>query len=406
MRRKELCMSMDVQRSGALSDVRVIELGQLIAGPFCGQLFADHGADVIKVEAPGEGDPIRAWGKGEIPVWWSVAGRNKRCVTANLRTEGGRGIVRRLIAGADVLVENFRPGTLEKWGMGYAELARTNPRLVMVRVSGYGQTGPYAPRAGYASVGEALGGMRHLCGEPDRPPSRAGLSLGDTFAASFAFMGALMALRERERSGVGQVVDAAIYESVLAVTEALVPEYAVNGEIRGRSGAKLAGIAPSSVYPCADGDILIAANQDSVFERLCAAMQRPDLFTDPRFAGHRARGAHQDLLDDIIAAWTTPQAMADVEALMERHGVPSGRIYRAPEMLADPHYAAREAIVSLDDPDLPGLKMQGVFPKLSRTPGAVRWPGRALGAHTDEVYRELLGADDAQLAAWRAAGII
>jgi formyl-CoA transferase len=393
-------------REGALSDLRVIELGQLIAGPFCGQLFADHGADVIKIEPPGEGDPLRDWGKGEKPTWWTVAGRNKRCVTVNLRTEEGRAIVRALAKDADVLIENFRPGTMEKWDLGYEAFAAINPRLVMVRVSGYGQTGPYAQRAGYASVGEAMGGMRHLCGEPDRPPSRAGLSLGDTLAASFAFMGALMALRERERSGRGQVVDSAIYESVLAVTEALVPEYVINGEIRGRSGVKLAGIAPSSVYPCADGDILIAANQDSVFERLCKAMDRPDLFTDPRFVGHRARGANQDLLDGIIEDWTRPQSTAAVEALMLEHGVPAGRIYRAPEMLADPHYAAREAIVSVPHPELPGLKMQNVFPRLSRTPGKVRHPGVPLGANSDDVFRDLLGADEEQLAAWRATGVI
>ncbi len=396
----------DQPQSGALADVRVIELGQLIAGPFCGQMFADHGADVIKVEPPGVGDPIRQWGRGDTPVWWTVAGRNKRCVTADLRKPEGRAIVAGLIAQADVLIENFRPGTLEKWGLGYEALTATNPRLVMVRVSGYGQTGPYAPRAGYASIGEAMGGMRHLCGEPDRPPSRAGLSLGDTLAASFAFMGALMALRERERSGVGQVVDSAIYESVLAVTEALVPEYTVNGEIRGRSGSKLAGIAPSNVYACRDGDILIAANQDSVFERLCAAMQRPDLFVDPRFIGHRARGEHQDVLDAIISDWVRPRAIGDVEALMTEHGVPAGRIFRAPEMLADPHYTARAAIVTVDDPALGKLQMQNVFPKLSRTPGAVRWPGSPLSAHTDGVYRDLLGADDAQIAAWRAAGVI
>jgi crotonobetainyl-CoA:carnitine CoA-transferase CaiB-like acyl-CoA transferase len=372
--------------TGSLSDVRVIELGQLIAGPFCGQMFADHGADVIKIEPPGVGDPIRAWGKGDIPVWWSVAGRNKRCITVDLRQPAGQDIVRALVAQADVLIENFRPGTMEKWGLGYDALAAINPKLIMVRVSGFGQSGPYAPRAGYASIGEAVGGMRHLIGEPDRPPSRAGLSLGDTLAASFAFMGALMALREAERSGHGQIVDAAIYESVLAVTEALVPEYAVNGAIRERSGSKLAGIAPSNVYACADGDILIAAN--------------------PRYRDHRARGAAQEELDALIAAWTAPQAMADVEAAMAAHGVPAGRIYRAPEMLVDPHYAAREAIVDVADPALPGLKMQNAFPKLSRTPGGVRWPGAALGAHTDTVLGELIGADAAQLAVWRKAGVI
>jgi crotonobetainyl-CoA:carnitine CoA-transferase CaiB-like acyl-CoA transferase len=393
-------------RDGALNDVRVIELGQLIAGPFCGQLFADHGADVIKVEPPGQGDPLRTWGKGAIPTWWTVAARNKRCVTADLRKPEGRDIVLRLAERADVLIENFRPGTMEKWGLGETELRARNPRLVFVRVSGYGQTGPYASRAGYASVGEAMGGMRHLCGEPDRPPSRAGLSLGDTLAASFAFMGALMALRERERSGVGQTVDSAIYEAVLAVMEATVPEYTVNGEIRGRSGPKLAGIAPSAVYPCADGDILIAANQDSVFERLCTAIGKPEWMRDPRFVDHRARGAHQDLLDDMIADWTRPRPMAHVEALMTEAGVPAGRINRAPEMVADPHFAARESIVAVTHPAMENLKMQNVFPKLSRTPGHVAWPGPELGAHNADVYGELLGADAGQIERWRAAGII
>ena len=394
------------ERSGALSGTRVIELGQLIAGPFCGQLFADHGADVIKVEPPGVGDPLRTWGRGDIPTWWAVAARNKRCVTADMRKTEGRDIVLKLVETADVLIENFRPGTMEKWGLGYETLKQRNPRLVMVRVSGFGQTGPYSPRAGYASIGEAMGGMRHLCGEPDRPPSRAGLSLGDTLAASFAFMGALMALRERDRSGEGQVVDSAIYEAVLAVMEATVPEYTVNGEIRGRSGPKLAGIAPSNVYACADGEILIAANQDSVFERLCAAIEKPEWFTDPRFVGHRARGANQDLLDGMITEWTRTRPMEEVEIIMNQFGVPAGRVNRAPEMVADPHFAAREAIVAVDHPAIDNLKMQNVFPKLSRTPGEVSWPGPELGAHNDEVYRELAGADDAQIAAWREAKVI
>lgn len=394
------------ERGGALSGTRVIELGQLIAGPFCGQLFADHGADVIKVEPPGVGDPLRSWGRGDIPTWWTVAARNKRCVTADMRKTEGRDIVLKLAEKADVLIENFRPGTMEKWGLGYEDLKKRNPRIIMVRVSGFGQTGPYSPRAGYASIGEAMGGMRHLCGEPDRPPSRAGLSLGDTLAASFAFMGALMALRERDKSGEGQVVDSAIYEAVLAVMEATVPEYTVNGEIRGRSGPKLAGIAPSNVYACADGEILIAANQDSVFERLCAAMEKPEWFTDPRFVGHRARGANQDLLDDMITEWTRVRPMEDVEIVMNQFGVPTGRVNRAPEMVADPHFAAREAIVEVDHPTIDNLKMQNVFPKLSRTPGEVSWPGPELGAHNDEVYRELAGADDAQIAAWRDAKII
>jgi len=394
------------QRRGALNDLRAIELGQLIAGPFCGQLFADHGADVIKVEAPGAGDPLRDWGRGDIPTWWAVAGRNKRCITADMRKPEGRDLVLALSEKADVLIENFRPGTLEKWGLGYDALKAKNPRLVLVRVSGFGQTGPYAPRAGYASVGEAMGGMRHLCGEPDRPPSRAGLSLGDTLAASFAFMGALMALKERERSGEGQIVDSAIYESVLAVMEATVPEYTVNGEIRGRSGAKLAGIAPSNVYPCADGDLLIAANQDSVFERLCTFMGREEWIKDPRFVDHRARGANQDLLDGLIADWTRPQNVATLEADMIAAGVPAGRINRAPDMLADPQFAAREAIIDVPHPTIPNLKMQNVFPKLLRTPGEVAWPGAPIGAHNDEVYGDLLGLDAARIADLRARAVI
>lgn len=399
-------MTQTAQRRGALNDLRAIELGQLIAGPFCGQLFADHGADVIKVEAPGAGDPLRDWGRGDIPTWWAVAGRNKRCITADMRKPEGRDLVLALSEKADVLIENFRPGTLEKWGLGYDALKAKNPRLVLVRVSGFGQTGPYAPRAGYASVGEAMGGMRHLCGEPDRPPSRAGLSLGDTLAASFAFMGALMALKERERSGEGQIVDSAIYESVLAVMEATVPEYTVNGEIRGRSGAKLAGIAPSNVYPCADGDLLIAANQDSVFERLCTFMGREEWIKDPRFVDHRARGANQDLLDGLIADWTRPQNVATLEADMIAAGVPAGRINRAPDMLADPQFAAREAIIDVPHPTIPNLKMQNVFPKLLRTPGEVAWPGAPIGAHNDEVYGDLLGLDAARIADLRARAVI
>ncbi|MGE0829656.1 MAG: CaiB/BaiF CoA transferase family protein [Hyphomonadaceae bacterium] len=397
---------MQSQNHGALADLRVIELGQLIAGPFCGQLFADHGADVIKVEPPGAGDPIRQWGKGEKPVWWAVAGRNKRCVTADLRKPEGREIVLRLIEKADVLIENFRPGAMEKWGMGEAALMARNPRLVFVRVSGFGQTGPLAPRPGYASIGEAMGGMRHVCGEPDRPPSRAGLSIGDTLAASFAFMGALMALHARERTGKGQMIDAAIYESCLAVMEATVPEYAVNGVVRGRSGPRLDGIAPSNLYPCKDGDLIIAANQDTLFARLCEAMGAPALAADPRFANHRARGANQDELDALIAAWSRGRTMAEAEAALEAHAVPAGRVYRAPEMLADPHFAARQSIVALESEAFPGLKMQNVFPRLSQTPGAVRWAGQALGAHNEDVYRDLLNADDSQLQAWRNAHII
>jgi len=385
------------ERKGPLTDLRVIELGQLIAGPFCGQLFADLGADVIKVEPPGAGDPMRQWGRGEYPLWWTVCARNKRCITANLRVPEGQDLVRKLVAQADILLENFRPGTMEKWGLGYEALSVENPGLIMIRVSGYGQTGPYAGRAGYAAIGEAMGGMRYLCGEPDRKPSRAGLSVGDSLAATYACIGALAALHYRDRTGRGQVVDASIYESVLSIMEATIPEYSVTRYIRERSGSKLPNVAPSNIYDCKDGMFLIAANQDTVFSRLCSAMEQPELFTDPRFATHVARGENQELLDSIINDWTGSRTVADVANRLEEYSVPCGKIYRAPEMLDDPHFKARNSIVATPTERWPELKMQNVFPVLSKSPGEVRWPGvDELGAHNQEVYEEYLGlsADD------------
>lgn len=400
-------MTTSTGHSGPLKDIRLIEMGQLIAGPFCGQLMADMGADVIKVEPPGQGDPMRVWGRGDYPLWWSVCARNKRCVTANLREADGQDLVRRLIAEADMVLENFRPGTLERWGLDYETLAKDNPGLIMIRVSGYGQTGPYSSRAGYAAVGEAMGGMRYLCGEPDRQPSRAGLSIGDTLAATFACNGALAALHHRERTGEGQVIDASIYESVLNVMEATIPEYTVSGYIRERSGSKLPSVAPSNIYDCKDGIFLIAANQDTVFGRLAKAMGQPELADDERFATHTARGANQELLDDIINEWTATKNVAEVEALMLEAGVPSGKIYRAPDMLEDPHFKAREAIVDVPTERWPDLKMQNVFPKMSRTQGEVRWPGvEELGAHNEEVYGGLLGLSAEEMAALKERSII
>ena len=391
-------MTHNTKAKGPLTDIRLVELGQLIAGPFCGQLMADMGADVIKVEPPGQGDPMRAWGRGEFPLWWQVCARNKRCVTANLREAEGQALVRELIGKADMVLENFRPGTLERWGLGYDELAKDNPGLIMIRVSGYGQTGPYASRAGYAAVGEAMGGMRYLCGDPDRQPSRAGLSIGDSLAATFACNAALAALHHRNRTGEGQVIDASIYESVLNVMEATIPEYTVSNYIRERSGSSLPNVAPSNIYDCKDGIFLIAANQDTVFRRLCEAMGQPELADDERFATHMARGANQALLDDLINAWSSTLPVARVEALMLEHGVPSGKIYRAPEMLDDPHFKARDAIVDTPTEKWPELKMQNVFPKMSKTQGEIRWPGvETLGAHNKEVYGELLGLSDARL---------
>ena len=370
---------------GALDGLRLIEMGQLIAGPFCGQLMADHGCEVIKIEAPAQpgdgeqGDPMRQWGQGK-PVWFPVIGRNKKTITLNLRDERGQALLKRLATRSDFVLENFRPGTMEKWGLGYETLAATNPGLIMIRVSGYGQTGPYAPRAGYGSIGEAMGGIRNLAGDPSAPPSRVGLSIGDSLAATFACLGAMMALHHRHRTGQGQVVDSAIYESVLAMMESTVPEYSEAGLIRERTGSILPGIAPSNVYPCADGDILIGANQDSIWARLAQAMGRPELAKDARFATHAARGRNQAELDALIADWTRTQTSAGVLAAMEASGVPAGKIYKAPDMLADPHFAAREALVKVAHPEFANLVMQNVFPKLSETPGKVNWPGPPPGA--------------------------
>jgi crotonobetainyl-CoA:carnitine CoA-transferase CaiB-like acyl-CoA transferase len=392
--------------TGPLADIRVLELGQLIAGPFCGQLLGDLGAEVIKLEPPGVGDAMRDWGRG-LPVWWSVIARNKKSATLNLREPRGQQLVRELVKVSDVVIENFRPGTMEKWGLGYEALAAINPKIIMVRVSGFGQSGPYAQRAGYGSVGEAMGGIRYIAGDPDRPPVRTGLSIGDSLAATFACMGALAALHHREKTGVGQVVDSAIYEAVLAMMESTIPEYSEGGLIRERSGAILPKTAPSNVYPTKSGEMIVmGANQDSVFARLCEAMGAAALAQDPRFVDHVARGEHQAELDKVISAWTATCEADPLLARLERFGVPAGRIYRAPDMLADPHFAARRSIVDVPHPTFRNLKMQDVFPRMSATQGAVRWPGPPLGAHNDEVYGGLLGIGAAERAALARDGII
>ena len=400
-------MNPPADAKGPLTDIRLLELGQLIAGPFCGQLMADMGADVIKVEPPGKGDPMREWGRGEFPLWWTVCARNKRCITANLRETEGQNLIRELVAQSDMVLENFRPGTMERWGLGYDELTKINPGLIMIRVSGYGQTGPYSSRAGYASIGEAMGGMRYLGGEPDRQPSRAGISIGDSLAATYACVGALAALHHRDRTGEGQVIDASIYESVLSVMEATIPEYTVSNHIRERSGSTLPNVAPSNIYDCSDGIFLIAANQDTVFARLCDAIGQPELASDERFSSHTARGKNMELLDGIINDWTRTLPVDEVASIMEKHGVPSGKIFRAPDMLEDPQFAARESIVDVPSERWTNLKMQNVFPKMSKTQGEIRWPGvEVLGAHNEEVYGELLGLDEQQLKELREKSII
>ena len=400
--------------AGPLSDLRVIEIAQLIAGPFCGQLFADFGAEVIKVEQPGSGDPMRGWGPatekfGGKSVWWPALARNKKSVTLDLRQPAGQALARELIGRADVVIENMRPGTMERWGLGYDELggADGNQGLVMIRVTGFGQNGPYAQRPGYGSIGEAMGGLRAVMGDPDRQPSRAGISIGDSLAASFAFMGGLMAIHARHQTGRGQIVDSAIYEAVLAVMESLVPEYQLAGYVRERTGAILPGVAPSNVYPTADGQlVLIAANQDTVFKRLAAAMQRDELAGDDQFGTHAARGRNQAELDDIIAAWTSTLTAERLNEVLLEHAVPTGKIYCAADMLDDPHFAARDAIVRMAHPDFGEIAMQNVFPRLSDTPGEVRWLGPELGQHNDEIYGGLLGKSAGDLAHLQAAGVI
>jgi formyl-CoA transferase len=395
--------------SGALSNLRVVEMGQLLAGPFCGQLLADFGADVIKIEPPGQGDPMREWGRekaGGRSLWWPVVARGKRSVTLNLRETAGQDLARRLIAEADILVENFRPGTLEKWGLAPADLMAANPKLIVVRVSGYGQTGPYASRPGYGAIGEAMGGLRAVIGEPDRPPARAGISIGDTLAATFACLGCLVALHARTSSGRGQVVDSALYEAVLGVMESLIPEYTIAGYLRPRTGSILPNVAPANAYPTSDGEHLISGNQDTVWRRLAEAMGRPELGDDERYATHNARGLNQAELDDLISQWTATLTSAELEDLLNEHSVPNGKIYTAPDMLADAHFAAREAIVKLAHPQLGEFAMQNVVPKLSETPGEVRWVGPELGEHTDVVLAEVLGLEPAETEKLREAGII
>ena len=351
-------MSVDPNfKRGPLSDLRVIEMGTLLAGPFCGQLLGDMGAEVIKVEPPGQGDPMRNWGRqkaGEPSLWWPVVARNKKAITLDMRQEEGQSILKDLVKNADFLLENFRPGTLEKWNCGYEELAKINPRLIMIRVSGYGQTGPYSHRAGFGAIGEAMGGMRYVVGDPSTPPSRMGISIGDELAATFACLGALSALHYREKTGHGQVVDSALYEAVLAMMESLITEYDKMGYIR-----------------------------------------------------EQARGTNQKLLDGLVEAWTQTLTTREVLEAMDKHGVPAGLIYRAPDMLEDPHFKARNAIVQTKHPYFGDLKMQNVAPKLSATPGGIHSAAPTdLGQHNDEVYGKLLGFSAERLAALRASKVI
>ncbi|MBB4003101.1 CaiB/BaiF CoA transferase family protein [Aurantimonas endophytica] len=393
-----------------LEGIRVLEMGQLIAGPFCGQLLADFGAEVVKIEPPRGGDSMRQWGRTDAegnPLWWPVIARNKKSLTLDLRKPAAQAIVRELVAGTDIIVENFRVGRMEEWGLGYEDLRAINPRLIMVRVTGFGQTGPYAERAGFAAVCEAMGGLRYLGGYPDRPPVRVGLSIGDTLAGQSGFQGALLALQHRHSTGEGQMVDASIYEAVLSVMESVVTEYDRGGHVRERSGSFLPGIAPSNAYPTADGDmIIIGANQDSLFRRLAALMEQPELADDERFANHQARGRNQAEIDRIVGEWTATRTAAWLVEALAAAGVPAGLTYRARDMLNDPHFQARESIVRVEDARLGPTAMQNVFPRLSASPGEVRHTGPLLGEHTDAVLREWLDYDDGRIARLRDEGII
>ena len=401
---------MSNSKKGALSDLRVIEMGQLLAGPFCGQLLGDFGAEVIKVEPPEVGDPMRQWGR-EKPhgksLWWPVVARNKKSITVNLRVDEGQAIIKDLVRTADILIENFRPGTLERWNMSYEDLSEINPRLIMVRVSGYGQTGPYSKRAGFGAIGEAMGGLRYVSGDPSTQPSRMGISIGDELAAMHACLGALMAVHARERTGKGQVVDSAIYEAVLNMMESLVTEHDVAGYTRERTGPIIPNVAPSNIFETKDQQmILIAANQDGVFSRLCTVMGKPELSSDDRYKSHSARGRNQKELDDLINQWTKTKNLKEVETLCNDNGIPAGLIYKAKDMIADPHFKARDAIIDIEHPEFGLIKMQNVAPKLSQNPGEVRQVGPELGEHNNYVFMEILKKTKEELKVLKENGVI
>ncbi|UDF36457.1 UNVERIFIED_ORG: CoA transferase [Shinella sp. XGS7] len=373
--------------AGPLAGLKVLELGQLIAGPFAGKTLADFGAEVIKVEPPGTGDPLRQWRllhEGES-VWWQVQSRNKKSVTLDLRQESDRAIARQLAAEADVLIENFRPGLMEDWDLGYETLSAANPGLIMLRISGYGQSGPYRDLPGFAVVAEAMGGLRHLMGEPGRPPVRAGVSLGDTLAALHGVIGVLLALQARTKTGRGQVVDVALYESVFNCMESLLPEYSAFGAVREPAGSALPGIAPSNAYRCADGQVVIGGNGDSIFKRLMTAIGREDLGQDPLLAGNAGRAARVDELDAAITAWTVQRPVSVVVDTLQAARVPVGRIYTARDIAEDPHYRARGMIERIVTATGLALDVPGVVPKLSATPGAIRSLAPRLGEHNAEL---------------------
>jgi formyl-CoA transferase len=398
--------------AGPLAGLRVIELGSVVAGPFAGRLLADYGADVIKVESPQRPDPLRVWGQADYRgerLWWTVHARNKRCITLDLRSTQGRDLFLELVENADVVVENFRPGTLERWELGWKQLSARNPRLVLARISGYGQTGPYSSRPGYASVAEAMGGLRALNGYPGQAPPRMAISLGDSLGGMFAVQGILAALFARQSTGRGQVVDVALTEACLALTESLLPEFDRAGYVRQPSGTRLEGIAPSNLYRSKDDTwLIVAANQDAIFARLCRAMGREDLVDDPRYVDHVARGRHQDELDRLVGEWVAERPAAEVTELLEAAGVVVGPVYTAADIVSDPQFKARGMLVAHHDERLDeDVLAPGIVPTFSDTPGSVRWAGPPTsGTHNREVYGELLGLDDKRLTELKTEGVL
>ena len=392
----------------ALQGVKVVEMGQLIAGPFCGKTPAEFGADVVKIEPPGAGDPLRQWRliKDGTSVWWQVQSRNKRSVALDLRQAEGQQLARDLLAQADVLIENFRPGTLEGWGLSPEDLMALNPRLIVVRISGYGQTGPYRDLPGFGAIGEAMGGLRHLTGEPGRVPVRVGVSLGDTLAALHATIGVMMALYHRDqRGGRGQVIDVALHEAVFNVMESLLPEYSAFGAVREAAGSALPGIAPSNAYRCRDGYVLIAGNGDSIFKRLMGVIGRSDLGQDPGLAGNAGRVARVTELDAAIEAWTVGRTVQQVLDALGAARVPAGKVYTVADIAADAHYRARDMILTQKTREGYEVEVPGVVPKLSATPGTVRLPAPRLGEDTDAVLHEM-GLSAQQIAQLRDKGIV
>ena len=392
-----------------LKGLKVIELGTLIAGPFAGKLLAEFGAEVIKIETPGDGDPLRSWRKLHqgTSLWWYLQARNKKSVTVNLKAKEGQEIVRRLARNADIVIENFRPGTMEKWNLGWDTLSGLNPGLIMVRVSGYGQSGPYRDRTGFGAIGESMGGLRYVTGDPGRPPARVGISLGDALAAMYGVIGALTAVYHRKvNGGKGQYVDVALYEAVFSMMESMLPEYAMTGFIRERSGGALPGIAPSNTYLCRDGKyVVIGANNDSIFKRLMITMERRDLADDPGLANNTGRAQRAEALDQAIGAWTAKYALDSVLEKLEAAQVPSGKIYNIQDIVEDVHYRARDMIQEFALKGGEKIALPGIVPKLSETPGDTRWLGPELGAHTAEVLTQI-GYDAAQQAELKQRGVI